>query len=93
MGNKNQTFERQTLNNLKEGFRKLLRDNNMYFRTIEVYLKTFDKVFNVKNIIEEYHKDGRSLKITEIKGYVEAYAQEKGIDLLEMEHLKPNNNI
>lgn len=92
MGNKNQTFERQTLNNLKEGFRKLLRDNNMYFRTIEVYLKTFDKVFNVKNIIEEYHKDGRSLKITDIQRHVEAYAQEKGIDLMQMEHLKPDNN-
>lgn len=81
----NQTFERQILNNYKLAFKTLLRENNTYFRTIDLYLHLFDRVFTTKNIIDVYHRFGNQLKITDIKSHIDKYAAENHINLKQFE--------
>lgn len=73
---KSQSFERQTLNTLKDGFEKHLRETGMYFRTVNLYMNAFSKCFTTSNIMS-YH----NLKISQLKIIVEKYAKEKQIDL------------
>lgn len=69
-------YERQVLNSFKEGFKKSLRDLDIYFRTIEKYMIVFDRVFNVHNILTY-----KNLTFKQIKILVDKYAKEKSIDL------------
>lgn len=85
---KKQSFERQIINNYKLAFRTLLNEEQMYFRTRDLYLSIYDKVFTTKNIIDVYHRNGQ-LKLTDIKFHIELYASLNNIDLKQFEHLKP----
>jgi hypothetical protein len=71
------SFEKQTLDSYREGFNLYLKDQSIFFKTIDQYMKIFDKVFTTSNIIT-YH----NLKIPQVKTILDHYIKEKKIKLI-----------
>ena len=78
MGNgKSISYERQLVNTYKEGFKKLLIQQDVHYKVRDAYLKLFDKVITTKTIATTY----RNLKITQVKVILDNYASEHGINI------------
>ena len=69
-------IELQIINAYRIGFKAFLNEQQIYFRKIELYMKAFDKCFNVNNIMSY-----KGMKIPQIKAVVESFAAKKKINL------------
>lgn len=71
------TYERQLLNAYKTGFKILLSQTDLHYKTKNNYLKLFDKVITTKSLYNIHH----NLKITDVRRTLDNYAKQHNIQL------------